>query len=581
MIMNKFSLLLLSIIFSISCYSQVPQPQNEITSQELMYHVSILASDSLQGRYPGTTYDKISAKYIKDRLNSYGLILLDSKGYQFFSIEKPSPKRFENTHLMIDGNRLMYGIDYTTLPSKGSDSLCANAVFVGLGNKVDYNNVTVKRKWAVFFRNDTKADSPDQKNDVQLMNLEKIDIAKEQSAAGIIILDDDTNTSISLESNSKDYGMPIFILNGETSKKFISHVGDIDSIKKYLQNGMSLSKNLPITICGKVGKSLEEINTQNVIALLKGSDPNLQNEYIVVGAHYDHLGLGGKNSTSRMPDTLAVHNGADDNASGVSAMLEIAQKMASESMKIKRSIVFIAFGAEEMGLVGSQKFVESGIIPVTNIKAMINLDMVGRLTDNKLEISGTKTSTQSEDILKNLNADSTFTLALSPGGFGPSDHASFYAKNIPVFFITTGIHLDYHTPMDDVDKINADGMQKVSDYTYKLAYKLSNMDSCLTFTKSSSRMMPSQGNKKFKVTLGIIPDVSGSTNNGLKAIGVTEGRPADKAGMKNGDIIISINGKPVTNINDYMDRLSELSAGATAIVDVLRSNEKITLTINL
>ncbi|MGE0078246.1 MAG: M20/M25/M40 family metallo-hydrolase [Bacteroidales bacterium] len=578
--MKKISLLLLSIILSFSCYSQNSKSQNEITSSELYHHVSILASDSLQGRYPGTTYDKISAKYIKDNLSSYGLELLGNKGYQFFSIEKPSEKRFENTHLMIDGKRLTFGIDYTTLPSRGSDSLCANSVFVGLGNETDYLNVNVKKKWAVFFKTEKNVDSTN--NEMPLMDFSKIEIAKGQSAAGIIILDNDGDNSLTIDSKTKDYGMPIFILKKEASRNFLKNVGDIDSIKNHLlTNGVSLSQNSPITICGKVGKSFEEINTENVIALLKGSDPNLSDEYIVIGAHFDHLGLGGKNANSRMPDTIAVHNGADDNASGVAAMLEIAQKMVSEKLDIKRSIIFMAFGAEEMGIVGSQRFVDSDIIPVQKIKAMINLDMVGRLTNNKLEIGGTKTSEQSEGILKELNADSTFALKFSPGGFGPSDHAAFYAKNIPVFFITTGIHSDYHTPFDDVDKINANGMQKVAEYTYRLAYKISNLDSCLTFTKSGSRMMPGRNNPKFKVTLGIIPDVSGSENNGLKAIGVTEGRPAANAGMKNGDVIISINGKQVTNINDYMERLSELKSGTAATVVVLRNMEQITLTVNL
>lgn len=580
--MKKFTLLFISITLSISTYSQQIQSNIEITSAELLNHVSILASDSLQGRYPGTTYDKISAKYIKNQFSSFGLKLLANKGYQFFTIEKPSQKRFENTHLMIDGKRLTYGVDFTTLPSRGSDSLCASAVFVGLGNKTDYKSVDVKRKWAVFFKDEFKKDTSSTNNELQLFDFSKIDIAKDQSAAGIIILDIDDKNNISLDNNAKDFGMPIFILKKESSIKLLKSIGDYESIVKQFQEGnITPSQNITSTICGKVGKSFEEINTQNVVAILKGSDSKFSDEYIVIGGHYDHLGMGGKNANSRMPDTLAVHNGADDNASGISSILEIAQKLASERKTIKRSVVFVAFGAEEMGLVGSQRFVESDIIPISNIKAMINLDMVGRLTENKLEISGTKTSVQSEQILKEANADSTLKLVLSPGGFGPSDHASFYAKNIPVFAITTGIHLDYHTPLDDVDKINAVGMQKVTDYTYRLAYKLVNMDSSLTFTKSGSRMMPSRSNSKMKVTLGIIPDVSGSTNNGLKAIGVTDDKPAAKAGMKNGDIIISIDGKPVTNINDYMERLGELKPQTTATVVVLRNNEKVTLTVNL
>ncbi len=578
--MKKITLIASLLAQSILILAQPQKNIPAITSNELLYHVSILASDSLQGRFPGTTYDKISAKYIRDQFTSYGLKMLENKGYQFFTIEKPSQKRFENTHLLVNGKRLTYGIDYTTLPSKGSDSLCNNAIFVGYGNRNDYKNVDVKRKWAVFFKSE---DTSKNDNEMELFDYRKIDIAKEQSAAGIIILDDEDNSStISLKDKSNDYGMPIFILNKKSSENLLKSLGDIQSVKQHIKAGNeNIYQKLPGTICGKVGKSFDEINTQNVVAVLKGADPSLANEYVVIGAHYDHLGLGGKGTGTRRPDTIAVHNGADDNASGVSAILEIAQKLASEQKSIKRSIVFIAFGAEEMGLVGSQRFVESDIIPISNIKAMINLDMVGRLADNKLEIGGTKTSKQSESILKSLNADSSLKLVLSPGGFGPSDHASFYAKDIPVFFLSTGVHLDYHTPLDDVDRINAEGMQTVADYTYRLAYKLATMDSSLTFTKSGSRMMPSRNGSKFKVTLGIIPDVSGSTPNGLKAIGVTDNKPASKSGMKNGDVIVSINGKPVTNINDYMERLSELKPNTTATVVVVRNNEKVTLTVNL
>ena len=207
--------------------------------------------------------------------------------------------------------------------------------------------------------------------------------------------------------------------------------------------------------------------------------------------------------------------------------------------------------------------------------------MLGRMKDNTLQISGVKTSLESEEILKSLNADSSLALVLSPEGYGPSDHASFYNKDIPVFFFTTGVHLDYHTPHDDVKFINFDGMVKSSDYIYSLISKISNQEAKLTFQQAGPKSQPVRHRKGLKVRLGIIPDVSGATNDGLRVIGATENNPASRAGIKAGDIITAINGKPVKNIQDYMFRLTELKPGMTVSVEIHRGNQKMVLLVQL
>jgi hypothetical protein len=280
-----------------------------------------------------------------------------------------------------------------------------------------------------------------------------------------------------------------------------------------------------------------------------------------------------------MPDTLAPHNGADDNASGVAAILEIGQKIASQ--KPKRSVIIVAFGAEEMGLIGSRQFIENQIVPLDSISAMINIDMLGRMNDNDLQIGGVKTSLEVEEILDRLGKSHGLNLSLSPQGYGPSDHASFYSKDVPVLFFSTGPHVDYHTPYDIIDRINFDGMLKGTEYIYDVAYELANMEQKLTFQEAGPKSQPSRHGRELKVRLGIMPDVSSSGTDGLMILAVSENLPAWFAGIKKGDRIISINGKSVGNIQDYMFRLSELKPGMTINVEVVRNNENKVVLVQL
>lgn len=561
------------IFVSSTVIAQIKRSAN-ITGEELLYHENFLASDSLKGRQPGTIQDKIAAKYIRDEFREYGLTLLGKKGYQFFTFKNYNPNFEKQTHLMLNGEKLTLGLDFSSPTANGSDSLCAETIFVGKGDDpLDYKNVRVRKKWAVIYY-------PLNDNKYVYLNTKPIEIAKEQGAAGIIIVSNDTLSKYVDVDFRTIPNLPLYILSPEASAKLLQPIGPISEIHAKINQNKINSQPIGINVCGKVGKLYNVVETQNVVAMLRGSDPKLANEYIVIGAHYDHLGLG-EMGGSRTPDQRAIHNGADDNASGVVSMMEIAQKLAQEPKKVKRSIVFVAFGAEEKGLIGSQRFVDSALIPIENIKAMVNLDMVGRLRNKELEVHGVKTSLESDSLINALNADSLLKLKLVPDGFGPSDHASFYAKNIPVFFIHTGLHEDYHTPNDDVALLNIDGMQQVASFTYRLAYELATMPKPLTFTKSSTRTMSSSRSPKIKVKLGIMPDVSGTSDEGLKVLGVTEDKPADLAGVKVGDLIIAINSKTIKNIYDYTDALSTLEPQSKATIKVLRDGTEFELTVEL
>ena len=332
----------------------------------------------------------------------------------------------------------------------------------------------------------------------------------------------------------------------------------------------------------------ERRTTHNIIAVLPGKDKRLRNEYIVVGSHYDHLGMGGQGSGSRRPDTLAVHPGADDNASGDAVVLELAKYFKKAGSP--RSIIFMFFGAEEQGIIGSKKFLEwmkedddqRKNLPgdLKSIVAMVNLDMVGRMRDNALSVSGTGTSSEFQAIVEQVAKQTQLHVTCVPDGYGPSDHASFVAADIPVLFLTTGGHMEYHTPGDMPSTLNYDGMQQTLEFSRELVTRLASMAQTPDFINVPGSN--TQSHAKFKVTLGLMPDVMGASSKpGLRADIVVAGKPAHNAGIRSGDIIQEIDGKPVKDIEEYMVRLSELKAGTTIPVKVLRGEETLLFQVQL
>jgi hypothetical protein len=287
-------------------------------------------------------------------------------------------------------------------------------------------------------------------------------------------------------------------------------------------------------------------------------------------------------SSSRAGDTVAVHHGADDNASGVAGFIEIAEKFALTDNGNRRSIIFAGFSGEESGLLGSKYFTENPPVDLSKVNAMINLDMVGRLRDSgSLQVGGIGTSPILKDLIVSLVDINSINLSLSEEGSGPSDHSAFYGKDIPVLFFTTGAHLDYHTPSDTWEKLNYQGMASVSDIIYNVAEKLANNDSKLAFTEAGPKQEAVRTMRRQGVTLGIMPDFAGNVKNGLRADLVTPGKPAALGGMKKGDIITAINGKSINNIQDYMYRMGQLKHGETISVEILRNGKKEVLLIQL
>ena len=319
--------------------------------------------------------------------------------------------------------------------------------------------------------------------------------------------------------------------------------------------------------------------TRNVVAILPGRSPALSGQVVVIGAHYDHLGLGGPNALD--PDsTGAVHNGADDNGSGTVALLEIARRLAAA--RPARTIVFIAFSGEELGVLGSAYYAKNPTpFPMDSVYAMVNLDMVGRLREGKLLALGAETATELRALLDSLNGgppDSDgarrFDLRASGDGWGPSDHASFYAAKRPVVHFFTDLHEDYHRATDDWDKINAEGIVQVAAFAADLGLALADRAGTLTFVDVPR---PQLASGRTSASLGTIPDMSESPG-GVRLTGVRTGGPGDLAGIRAGDIIVGIGTHTVANLYDMTNALNAHQPGDTVVVTVRRGTEEVKVT---
>jgi len=309
------------------------------------------------------------------------------------------------------------------------------------------------------------------------------------------------------------------------------------------------------------GGEKEKINGQNVAAFID----NHTKQTIIIGAHYDHLGMG-DSAHSTYRGEPAVHNGADDNASGVAMVLELARKINHSSFK-NNSYIFVLFSGEELGLYGSKWFVEHMKYDSTSINYMLNFDMVGRMDSNKLVVSGVGTSPAWNEAMKNI--ESTIHVKTTESGVGPSDHTSFYLKNIPVLHFFSGQHKDYHKPSDDESKINYEGMEEIFNYVMKLIEGL-DAKGKITFVKTKDDN--NEDTPKFTVTLGVMPDYT-YDGEGMRIDGVTDGKPASKAGLKTGDVVIQLGEVKVTDMTTYMKALAQFKKGDSSKVKVKRGSE--------
>jgi aminopeptidase YwaD len=564
-----------------------------ISAEKILSEITYLASDSLKGRKPGTSGDSLAASFIRIELKKNGAIPIFDHGFQRFSIVSDVHPGKKNI-LQINGANAKMNTDFIPASFSSVDSLENTVVFAGYGFNIhqdslqwnDYDSLNVINKWVMIFQG-----KPGDNENNPLVKFSKDRnkalTAKDKGAKGLLIIAKNDQKDLIVYGNfdktTSNAGIPVFYISWKLAENMLKKEGKsiatiFETIGKEKKPG---SFELKTKVKGVSDVVTVSSTTYNIVAKIEGSDLALKNEYIIIGGHYDHLGMGGPESGSRMPDTLAIHNGADDNASGVAGVIELADAFASSPVKPKRSLIFVAFSGEEMGMLGSKEFVKNPPVDLKSMTAMFNFDMIGRMKkDNpKLSIGGTGTSIQTDSLIGLINKDLPFSVSKSPEGYGPSDHASFYKNNIPVFFFTTGVHDDYHTPFDDVEKLDIQQEVNLLNFAYKLIELVANQDKALTFKEAGSK--EENSSRSFKVSLGIIPDVVGSSENGMGVDGVKKGGPAEAGGILKGDIITSINDLPVANVYDYMARLNTLKKGQKVKVEVIRNGKKEVLSVQL
>jgi hypothetical protein len=650
----KFLRLSLILVIAITSVAQQKRADEAAPSIErLRAHISYLASDKLEGRRTGSPGADMAAEYIAGEFSRYGLrrsIGRDLPGMSILEVQ--SPRRYmqefpfvagvelgkNNSMLFTPGAQtaapqagtpgakpgtraasldLRLGEDWMPLGFSSNANLTGvPATFVGYGIKADelnYNDYAgpqVTNHIAIALAGTPDGDNPHGQFARYADARWKAIAAHNSGAAALVIIareenfKDDRLSQLTYDNSMGDAGLPVVVISRQAAARFLelSSVGQLAEFEKNFQESLKPTHaNAKIDIGGKPVRAALSISTDivrrnapayNVVGILDGSDPVLKNEVIVIGAHYDHLGRGGEGSLATREGD--IHHGADDNASGVAGMLELARIFSADRKNLKRTLVFIAFSGEEEGLLGSNFYVNHPLAPLDKTVAMINMDMIGRMKDNKLIIGGVGTAKEWREMVGAVNLtlcgiavvngqtvasrdpSNQFALTLNEDGYGPSDHSSFYAKQIPVLFFFTGTHDDYHKPSDTADKINykdeACILSFVGDIVHSVDVNAQRPAYTVATTQSQGRSMG------FRVYLGTIPNYAES-NDGLRLDGVREDSPASKAGLKAGDRITRMAGREVRNVYDYTYALGEMKAGEVYEVELVRGTETLKLKI--
>ncbi|HEX3035343.1 MAG TPA: M20/M25/M40 family metallo-hydrolase [Thermodesulfobacteriota bacterium] len=596
----RFITLALSVLvlgLSASVYGVSKNPP--ITAEEITSHVRHLASDELGGRESGTPGNREAADYIASHLNSYGLKPLGDNGTYFQNFTFTSGVRLGDQNSLAismgeNEKELKVKKDYVPLSFSSEGTVSGELVFAGYGisapdlNYDDYADIDVKDKIVLVLRYIPEDYSSKSKFYRYAPLHYKATNAREKGAKGIIFVtpfsqkEEEDLGGMRFHSSFSDSRIHAVILRREIANKILKTAGrEMKDLEKKLSDKKTDSFIVPDT-----GVSLhtdlikEERSTSNIIGLLEGSDPELKDEVIVIGAHYDHIGLGDEFSVGKDESNKGkVHNGADDNASGTAGLLELAEYFSHKRDSLERSLIFIAFSGEEKGVLGSSYYVKNPKFPLEKTVAMLNMDMIGRLRDNTLTVIGAGTSPQWKDLIESASSAVGLSIKTRESGLAASDQTVFFTKDIPVLLFFTGVHSDYHTPGDDWNKINSEGEEKILRLIAEITRNLNQTPQRIAFSKPKvDEKEGGMGAARFDVYLGTVPDYSEEVD-GVKLMGVQSGSPAEKAGLREGDIIVNLAGKTVKGIHDYVYALGETEAGVPTDMVVIRNGKPVKLNI--
>jgi aminopeptidase YwaD len=639
---KRSSVLLVTLLLTgIAVVAQQASFQIEPSAEKLRQHVSYLASDQLEGRRTGSAGANEAARYVAAEFARLGLKTVaqapskpqnesqaNANYLQMFpyvaAVDLTGNNELKFTpHSTTEARQLRLKEEWMPLGFSSNGSVAGPVEFVGFGitaaelNYDDYAGVNAKGKIVLALSGSPDGENPHGRfsryEDVRW----KAIAARNAGAKGLLIVarepkfDDDKLATLKYD-NGGEAGLPVAVISRQsiyTNEYTSSHL--LVELEK-IAAAKTQSSIQPIVGRFEFSANVvrREVAAYNVIGVLEGSDPTLKNEVIIVGAHYDHLGRGGQGSLAQREGE--IHHGADDNASGVAGILELARIFTSQPIRPKRTMLFMAFSGEEEGLLGSNYYVNHPLLPLSNTVAMINLDMIGRMKDSKLVIGGVGTATEWRDTISTVKASQTMSvnatedngriltgipivistngrtiaavdpskksldLTLQEDGYGPSDHSSFYSKQIPVLFFWTGTHADYHKPTDTSDKINYEDETRVLAFVARIIRNIDLANKRPSYAVAKSDSTPRTGG--FRVYLGTIPNYADS-NDGLLLDGVRDDSPAAKSGLKAGDKIVKIGTREIKNVYDYTYALGEMKAGQEYTLDVIRGSERLSLKI--
>ena len=530
-------------------YAQKLNKSDRQTISYLKSHVSFLASDELEGRRAGTPGETLASNYIASKFKEIGL---SPKGdnndfLQHFTVND-GRQILPSTFLRVNQLTLEPVIDFFPLSISANKTIKKSLVSPDLTEK--------EQPWFLDIASDLLEASSSPHFDINNLIAEKIKKATENNASALIIFNSgDINDHIQFEKKDKTTtaSIPVLFL---TKKAYLQYFKDTESSYE-LELGVS------------IGEAVR--NTNNIVGFINNNAPLT----IVLGAHFDHLGYGEDGNSMLRGTTNEIHNGADDNASGTAALLELAFLLKKSKSK-HYNYLFIAFSAEELGLNGSKYFVEHPTIELNTVNYMINMDMVGRLNDSSrvITLGGVGTSPNwGKQLAATPNKYLQFRYDSS--GTGPSDHTSFYRKDIPVLFFFTGLHTDYHKPSDDAEKINYEGELYIIKFIQSLIVS-DNTTERMLFTKTKEQQTVTTA--RFSISMGIMPDYSFS-GSGVRVDGVSDNRPAKKAGILAGDIITQLGDHKTSSVEAYMQALSKFKKGDQTKVLISRGGTLITIDI--
>jgi hypothetical protein len=526
--------------------TQKLKKENAKIQAGLEAHVRFLADDKLEGRRTGTKGEQLAFEYISKQFESIGLQPKGAtSGSYGLPFEVNEGKGVDSTtHFIINGNTLTFGEDYFPFAfsanGAGKSSLSVAVKEVGVPWFIDLKDIFEDNKTNPHF-------------DVQNFITTYSGKLSQRGQATALVLFNSGTEADGLKFNPKDKSekskLPIFYITPSAAKKYLA------------DPSATIQVDFSVSLSDKIRKGINAV----------GFIDNGAATTVVLGAHFDHLGYGEDGNSRYEKKEPAIHNGADDNASGTSTLIELA-KLLKKSKDKANNYLFISFSGEELGLYGSKYFTEHPSIDLSTVSYMINLDMVGRLSDStrSVTIGGFGTSPEWANVFSASNTKNVyFNTKIDSSGSGPSDHTSFYKKDIPVLFYFTGLHTDYHKPSDDADKINYKGMVDITRDVLRVVDAM-NGKGKLPFLKTRETQTTSSA--RFSVSLGVMPDYTYS-GNGLRIDGVIDGRAAQKAGLKTGDIVLQLGDHKITSMEAYMQALSKFKKGDKTTVTFTRGAE--------